>query len=858
MTVSFSIGLDEQAQTRATISDGTSADKLVFAIYKSSNGEIGDDPITTITSASVTVNNATATLTGAGHFEVNTSTVDGGAFSDLKSSVSVTLAKGQEYTVLFWAQDTDCTAYNTDDLKAVTVDYSSYNSGANNDETRDAFYAAKTFTVTQSTSMTVTLKRPFAQVNVGVTEADWNAAKASGIEVSTSSVIFSDVADVIDLSTGKVSQSASPTEIKYTAATIPDSGSMDLTVGDDTYYWLSMSYILVNDGTETGAESTNIDADYTFTTNGKDITVDVTNMPVQRNYRTNILGKILSGDIEFIVRIDKDYDGEENDVWDGKSTTEVTSTTEGTETVYYVSNASELAWIAEQVNEGNSSTATKAGDFFKDATIKLTDDIYLGNQPWTPIGTLPNGENVKQNPSSYGTYAFQGTFDGDGHTIYGLNASSNNATGLFGAVYGKVTIQNVTVDGATVTSNRYAGVIAGYFNAGTGSSLTIENCTVKNSSVTISVEWTTKDDGTLGYDNGDKAGGIIGHAAGYSQAVEITGCSVENTSLTAYRDIGGIVGNIPSSSKNTTITDNTVSDITLTVDATRNYNNISTSSISNFNVGEIVGRNDAGENITLNNNTYENVTKGDMAVSDGVTVNTTTGIYSISSAEGMFWFANEVNVNKNSFSGKTVQLTDDIDLENEVWEPIGQTGSTQFAGTFDGGDHTISNMIINGGYSDTVSDNYASGLFGWIEGKATITRVKVKGADVKGHHYVSCIVGYLNWGTVSYCEVSNATILSSHVDNALGEADGEKLCGDKTGCIVGYVYPGNGSYVSNCSASYSTVTACRDAGQICGYCKDDYIDTESCSATEVTVSVESNSYNNGESKNIGGLVGRTS
>lgn len=76
-----------------------------------------------------------------------------------QDAVEVTLAKGQEYTAVFWAQDASCTAYTvtaeTDGLK-VAVDYD----GDNNDETRDAFFKAETFKVTGNTEIDVVLKRP--------------------------------------------------------------------------------------------------------------------------------------------------------------------------------------------------------------------------------------------------------------------------------------------------------------------------------------------------------------------------------------------------------------------------------------------------------------------------------------------------------------------------------------------------------------------------------------------------------------------------------------------------------------------------------------------------------------------------
>lgn len=293
-TVSFSIGVEGGVQTRA-ISDGSGAKTLVYAVYDS-EGKI---------------------LQISGADETNKQVTKDAFQNGLTDQVEMALAKGQKYTVLFWAQNKDCDKYDTEDLKAVKVDYT----GGNNDETRDAFYAAETFEVTGNASINVTLKRPFAQVNVGVTQADWDAAVASGINVTQSTVAISDVADVIDLSTGKVSQSESFNgKITYDVANIPDEDEiLKADIDNDgtleEYTWLSMSYILVNDGSDNGAAKATTGASFTFQPtagNSIELSKGLDNIPVQRNWRTNILGQILSGNIQFNITIDPVYDDDYN------------------------------------------------------------------------------------------------------------------------------------------------------------------------------------------------------------------------------------------------------------------------------------------------------------------------------------------------------------------------------------------------------------------------------------------------------------------------------------------------------------------------------------------------------------------
>ncbi|MBR4761546.1 MAG: hypothetical protein IK086_02785, partial [Clostridia bacterium] len=112
------------------------------------------------------------------------------------------------------------------------------------------------------------------------------------------------------------------------------------------------------------------------------------------------------------------------DVWDGSVSASLEG--EGTaEAPYLIKTGADLAYFAAQVNGGSD---------YSGKYIKLTDDIDLNNIAFTPIG----------NTSKY----FRGTFDGDKHTVSGLNISSSSDKGiaLFGAVH-NATVKNITVKG---------------------------------------------------------------------------------------------------------------------------------------------------------------------------------------------------------------------------------------------------------------------------------------------------------------------------------------------------------------------------------------------------------------------------
>ena len=275
--VTFSLSAENAIQTRA-ISDGTGADCLMFGVF--------DDEGTIILPKAVK-NNVTGLTSTAGH------------------SMTISLAKGHTYQVAFWAQDADCTAYTVSDDMKVSIDYT----GINNDEARDAFFATtEPFTVDRSTTIGVTLKRPLAQVNVGAFPFDYEQAQHLGVDITRSSATVKGIANVLNLYDGTVS---GETEVSYSLSTIP---AEDLLVDVDedktpeTYVWLSMSYILADKASTTHTMS------FAFAdANGNNVTTfgdGLGAVPIQRNYRTNIVGQILTGAISFNIKIDPIYEGE--------------------------------------------------------------------------------------------------------------------------------------------------------------------------------------------------------------------------------------------------------------------------------------------------------------------------------------------------------------------------------------------------------------------------------------------------------------------------------------------------------------------------------------------------------------------
>ena len=218
----------------------------------------------------------------------------------------------------------------------------------------------------------------------------------------------------------------------------------------------------------------------------------------------------------------------------------------------------------------------KAGNTFKGKTVKLTDDIEM-TQNWTPIGL--GGQN---DPT------FMGTFDGQGYTISNLTVEAAEYPAFFGRKYcGDVL--NVKFDKATVTGNHYGAVIVGWTDDtnytwdGAKEKFKIHGCEVTNSTVTLSPEYT----GTK-WDNGDKAGAIVG----YAYSITVSNNKVSNTTITGYRDLGGVVGAaIASGECFTTVSGNEVGEnVSIVVDNSHNYKNFTEA--ASYNLGSVWGRSD--------------------------------------------------------------------------------------------------------------------------------------------------------------------------------------------------------------------------------------------------------------------------
>lgn len=209
---------------------------------------------------------------------------------------NIALKKDQIYDFLFWADNKDGAHYITDTLTKVSV--AGIYIGGN--DKRDAFYAAVNGkTVSEGFSQVVILRRPFAQLNV--ITVDIPSLYHQFPNVSQLSSILPDMIGVnvtaptvFNVKTGEASV---PAELSYSSSSIY---TTPLRTGDGSRNTLSMDYFF--------APSEGTLADVIFTaghqsSDSTDINYTFTNVPLHRNYRTNIIGSFLTVQSEVTVGI---------------------------------------------------------------------------------------------------------------------------------------------------------------------------------------------------------------------------------------------------------------------------------------------------------------------------------------------------------------------------------------------------------------------------------------------------------------------------------------------------------------------------------------------------------------------------
>lgn len=484
------------------------------------------------------------------------------------------------------------------------------------------------------------------------------------------------------------------------------------------------------------------------------------------------------------------------------------------------------AGTLELAGTGNvTSNGPNTGSFSDQSSV-----IRVGNNgsisPKIKAGLIVGSGVTINGPASYGVTVF-GSQTVETVVVNGTITSSSGAVSGNGSqAYGGTTI--IINEGASLSATNASGIYHPQsgdliINGGTISGTT--GIEIKSGNASVSVSGNPVITATGNIDHSASSNG--NSSSGYSVAV------VKNSSYT-----GDVTVEIESGSF--------TGPVCLLKDSDSSYNfsikikggTFSSDPSTYIADGCTVAQNEASKYIVTKNEMW--LDEADITWYDD-----SKSSFNITTEKELAGLAVLVNSGK-TFSGKTISITDDINLAGKSWTPIGANADSaaKFQGTLDGSNHIISNMKVSQGASyraagffgalngivknlvfDTATvtslsapnsggstDNGNAVVAGSIYTSGTIENVTVKRSSVSANRYVGGIAGYV-YGKVENCTVEN-TVLTATPDNLTGAYDN----GDKIGGVVGYLAEGSNNIVKNCNVSGNTIiTGYRDIGGVVGY-----------------------------------------
>ena len=216
----------------------------------------------------------------------------------LTAGFDVRLVTSQTYKFVFWADHVESVEdeaiktdlhYNTADLRNISMK-GDYN-GSSKDDTRDAFFASLEKLVTNAFSESVELTRPFGQLNIKTEDlASIPDNQKEAFVPVTAGLSFKNLYTGFNAATGDLL--GEPTAVAYKAASAVADANGNLTVD-----------YLFAPNTAGGQHLVNMTLAVYNAAGGQITTKDLNNIPVQRNYKTNVTGNLLTVDSKVNVTV---------------------------------------------------------------------------------------------------------------------------------------------------------------------------------------------------------------------------------------------------------------------------------------------------------------------------------------------------------------------------------------------------------------------------------------------------------------------------------------------------------------------------------------------------------------------------
>ena len=190
----------------------------------------------------------------------------------------------------------------------------------------------------------------------------------------------------------------------------------------------------------------------------------------------------------------------------------------------------------------------------------------------------------------------------------------------------------------------------------------------------------------------------------------------------------------------------------------------------------------------------------------GYTVSEDGKTYEVYNAEGLKNIAELVN--EEWKLGINITLTDNIDLTDIDWTPIGKDDNKAYTGTFDGNGKTITGLTVTGSYK------YA-GLFGDIDENGTVKNVVLEGVQITSDNssgYAGGVAGNSFGGTIENCSVSGSVSGTTFVGGVVGSQWGGSITGcNSSATVKGVIFAGGIAGETNSGAS---LTGCYATGDV--------------------------------------------
>ena len=695
-------------------------------------------------------------------------------------TVDIDMVKGLSYKILFLAYNEGGTIFDVtegDDLKSLN-----YKSAVvSNAEAYDAFVACHSYNTLGGSSNEVHLKRPFAQINAATTGDDLAKADKLDAVVTNSQLVIEKVPTQYNVMTGEVSEYKDVTYTKnailYQTGTTTNEILKDVDGVD--YNYLNMVYVLAGEGTST---SSNHDATFTFYRDADPQlvrTLDIVNLPIQRNYRTNVVGNLITQTESFKVIIDAEFDGDY--IYDIDEEKNVV-TNQDLEAAL----KQDLETIIINLGEETTSRTENEKLTFNVNISSSVEKYYFGTAKTKTIIIKGNGHTINFIHN-----------DGDWNYIRCMNenakwfisnvhlSNSGKNNGPWNRhdirFYNAVELENVTSDKAIAALNdatlknvkiEETGAVYGFWISAQGQTVKVDGLEI-NSERGIKI------------------------ADEYVDTPELVTLKVDNAKFATQKKAAVLVTSTAGAK--------------ITWDEGNDISNVEADKVNAVWVDE--DRADAYDLVTVIGCTK--LLEGDKFIADGLT-KSKNGAYNVSNANGLATL-NAMMADKSAGPDAVVNLTADIDFTGKTWTPVDSHADTAFEiAEINGNDHTISNLNINGqamftrfaGSGNVIIKNVTfdnatvnstaintSILTVQSYQNVLLDNVDVKNSSITGGYKVAPLIATV------YNESSTtitATLKNCDVENVTVKATSYDFC---TAGMLAFVYAGDNDKIEfeNCS-----------------------------------------------------------